>query len=107
MRQHRSIKALHHPRPFAASGGSLTMLRALGEQHLHSDADAEHRPGTGQPAADQHVAPDRPQPGHAGGERAHSRHHEAVTVHRGIEVGAHLSIRASPLQGPLRRAEIA
>ena len=48
----------------------LAVLDAALEQHLHADADAEHRPAAGEPLADHVVAADRAQAGHARGERA-------------------------------------
>ena len=71
------------------------------------DADAQHRARPGQPAVDHLVAADRPQPGHAGGERADPGHHQPVGRQRGIGVRRHVGVRAGPHQRPLRRTEVA
>ncbi len=82
------------------------MLHARREQHLHADADAEHRAAEIEPPGDQLVAAHRAQPGHAGRERAHARDREPVAVQRGVQVRGHLDLRADPLQRALRRAQV-
>jgi hypothetical protein len=48
----------------------------------------------------------RPQPGHAGRERAHAGHGKPVALQRGVGVGAHLDLRADPLQRALGGAQV-
>ena len=62
--------------------GLDAVLDAALEEHLHADADAEHRAAAGEPAADHLVAADRAQPGHAGGEGADAGDDQTVGVHR-------------------------
>ena len=82
------------------------VLRARREQHLHADADAEHRAAELEPPGDHLVAADRAQPGHAGRERAHAGHGQPVAVQHGVRVRRHLDPRADPFQRALRRAQV-
>ena len=61
----------------------------------------------GQPLGDDLVAADRPQPGHAGRERADARHDQPVGAQRRVGVGADLGVGAGPLQRALGGAQVA
>ena len=56
------------------------VLVAVLEQHLHADADAEHRPAGRDPRGDHRPGAERVDAGHAGRVRADARHDQAVRV---------------------------
>ena len=62
MRHDRRLQPLDDARPLAEPSVVDAVLDAALEQHLHADADAEHRAPAGQPAADDLVALDGAQP---------------------------------------------
>ena len=118
VRQHARVEPLHRTRPGCAAVGPHAVFsrgdrppgpprfRTRREQHLHADADAEHRAAELEPPGDQLVTADRAQPGHAGREGAHPGHGQTVAVQRGVRVRSHLDPRAGPLQRALRRAQV-
>ena len=56
VRQHRRVEFGDDARPLAEALGVDAALDAALEQHLHADADAEHRPAAGEPTVDDLVA---------------------------------------------------
>ena len=76
--QHGRRQLVDETRPFAEAFGVGAALDAAVEQHLHADADAEHRPAARETATDQFGAAHGIQPGHHGGERADAGDEEAV-----------------------------
>ena len=56
MRQHRGVELGDGARPLAEALGVDAALDAVLEQHLHADADAEHRAAAGEAAVDDLVA---------------------------------------------------
>src|SRR5690606_2962206 len=105
--QHRRVEPLDGAGPLGAAAGLGAVLDAAGEQDLHADADAQHRPAAGQPPADDLLAAYALETGHARGERADARHHQAVALGRGLEVGRDGHAGARPGERPLRRAQVA
>ena len=83
------------------------MLRAVLEQDLHADTDAEHRAPTGQPSPDDLVTVDRAETLHARGERPDPGDDQAVGVHCRLSVGRQGHLGAGPLQGANGRPEVA
>ena len=108
VRDDRRLQPLDRPGPLAAALGLDAVLDAALEEHLHADADAEHRPAAGQPPPDHRVAAHRAQPVHAGGERADAGHDQAVGVQRGLAVGGQsVDLGAGPLERADGRAQVA
>ena len=95
------------PRPLVAPVGLDAVLDASGEEDLHADADAEHRTPAGEPPADDPLALDRTQPGHARGVRPDTGHDEAVRRERGVEVAGQGDRGAGALDGAHDGAEVA
>ena len=101
------LQPLDDARPLVAARGLDAVLDAALEEDLHADADAEHRSAAGQPPADHLVTADRPQAGHARGERADAGHDEPVGLLRRRAVGGQRHLGAGPLEGAHGRAEVA
>ena len=74
-------------RPLPHARGVDAALDAVLEQHLHPDADAEHRAPARQPAADQLVAATRLERLHDRTEGADAGHHEPVGLEDEVAVG--------------------
>ena len=81
------LQPLDDARPLVAALGLDAVLDAALEQHLHADADAQHRPAAGEPAADDPVALDRAQPAMQAANAPDARDDEPVGVQRRVEVG--------------------
>jgi hypothetical protein len=107
VRQHVGLEPLDGAGPAPAARGALAPLHTQLEQHLHADTDAQHRTAGGQPALDDARPVDRAQAGHARGERAHARHHQAVAVECGIRVGGDRDVGADPVQRAFRGTQVA
>ena len=107
VRQHRCGQSLDDTRPDPAARRPLPVLVALSEQHLHTDADTEHRGLAGQAVSDNVGAADRAQAGHAGGERPDPGNDQAVGGQGRGPVGGHRHLGADPLQRAHRRAQVA
>ena len=76
--------------PLAQWFGNSSMFAVLDtafEEHLHPDADPEHRPATREPSTDQPVALDLAQPRHARGVRPDTRDDQPVGGQAGLDVG--------------------
>src|SRR5262245_61012797 len=97
MRQHRRFEPVYHSWPHTASAGALAVLAALGEEHLHADADAKHRPGHGKPLGDDLIAPYRAKTLHARGKRTDAWHNKPVGVERRRRGTAHHCVCSCPL----------
>ena len=78
VRQDRRLEPFDGARATPRTPRCDAVLDAEVEEHLHPDADAEHRPAAGEPAVDDAGATDGAEPGHAGGERADPGHDEPV-----------------------------
>jgi hypothetical protein len=100
VRQHLGVQALDRPRPLAAPLGVQAMLDTGLEQHLHPDADAEHRAPGREPLRDQLVPAHGPHPGHARGEGPHAGHGQPVRVERRVRVRRYQDIGSGPGQSP-------
>ena len=61
VRQHGRRQLGDDARPLAEALGVDAALDAALEEHLHADADAQHRTAAGEPAVDDLVAADRVQ----------------------------------------------
>ena len=78
VRQDRRVELGHDARPLAEALGVDAALDAALEQHLHADADAEHRASAGEPPLDELVAAARAQRLHDGAEGADTRDDQPV-----------------------------
>src|SRR5699024_7909524 len=79
---------------------------AVLEEHLHPDADAEHRQSTGEPAFDELMAAALPQRVHDGAERADARHDEARGVTDEAAIARQTRVRAGGGEGLHRRVDV-
>ena len=93
--------------PLAAALGHQAVLVAGLEQDLHADADAEHRPATRQPPADDLRAAHVAEPGHAGGEGAHAGHDQPVARLGCRPVAGDDDVGSDPGEGALGGAQVA
>ena len=107
VRQDVGLEALDGARPLPAALGALAPLDAEVEQHLHADADAEHRPAAREPSADDPRPVDGREPRHARGERPDAGHDQPVGVQRGVGVRGDDHVRPDPAQRALRGAQVA
>ena len=105
--QHGGGEPVDDAGPLAAALGAHAALVAGLEQHLHPDADAEHRAAAGEPASDDLPAADRPQAGHARGEGSDAGHHETVGLLRLARIGADHGVGAGRRERALGRAKVA
>ena len=101
MRNHRRVQAGDCTRPLPAPGALHAELDTAGEQDLHADADAEHRPARGDSVGDDGVSVNGAQPRHTGLECADAGHHQTVGGKRVGTVGRHGDISADAFQRAL------
>ena len=106
MRHDGRLDPLHDARPLVAALGLDAVLDPASEQHLHADADAEHRARTREPAPDDPLAPDRAQACHARGVGPDTGHEQPVGGQGGLEVTGERHLRAGALDGAHGGAEV-
>ena len=99
----RSTSPGQQPEPLGAHAVLLARL----VQHLHADADAEHRPPGRDPLGDHRVAADGADACHAGGEGADAGDDQTVGRSGRLEVGGHGHVGAGPRERPLGGAQVA
>ena len=101
VRNHRRVQSGDLTRPLAAPGALNPELDAPGEQNLHADTHAEHRPAGRYPFGDDAVPVDRAQSAHTGLKGSHARHHQAIGCHGRGAISRHRDIGANTLQRTL------
>ncbi|CAB4884526.1 unannotated protein [freshwater metagenome] len=107
MRQDGGPERLDDPGPLPQALGLDPMLDPAIEEHLHADADAEHRAAAREPAIDHDVASHCANPGHARSERPDPWEDERAGAQGGIEVSGDGDGGTDMLERPLGRPQIA
>ncbi len=107
MRQHRGVELGHGPGPLPHALGVDAAFDAVLEEHLHPDADPEHRQPAGQTALDELVAAARAERVHDRAERADSRDHETGGVLDETAIARQARVGAGGREGLDRRVDVA
>ena len=108
VRHDRRLQPLDHARPLVAALGLDAVLDAALEQHLHADADAEHRPPAGEPATDQRADRRRraARPCRRRTRRRRARRARRPSSRR-VRSAVSVDVGAGALEGAHGRAEVA
>ncbi len=87
MWQHRSVESRDRPRPLVAPIGLDTELDAPGEHDLHTHADPQHRPSTGEATPNDLWPTGRGEASHAGFVRSNTGYQKAIGLRASYPIG--------------------